>query len=129
MKVFITTIATLLASTAFAATTTADCAKAYKKCKNDVANMFDQKPCKKKRASCEAEVASFQAQAVQNTTKNKMLTGTVDAEPTTGIDNFGEQKQVTAKEAAQQRMRTRFNSKGTVEAKPVDKKDDGINNF
>ncbi len=97
----------LLSSITFGAVTIADCSKQYKKCKDDVANMFDKKPCKKKRATCEAEVASNEAQAVQNSTKNKMLNGTVEKEETSGLDNFGSDNQLSAKEAAEQRMRER----------------------
>jgi hypothetical protein len=97
----------LLSSITFGATTIAECSKQYKKCKDDVANMFDKKPCKKKRAACEAEVASFEAQAVQNSTKNKMLNGTVEKEETSGLDNFGSGIQLSGKEAAEQRLRER----------------------
>jgi hypothetical protein len=117
----------LLASTALAATTTADCAKAYKKCKSDVAHIFDQKPCKKKRASCEADVANYQAQVIQNSTKNKMMNGTVDTDKSDGLDNFAgrNNKPIDKKEEAKRRLEERERAKLKVTEQP----EEAINNF
>jgi hypothetical protein len=104
-----TLFAALFALNGNAAPTHLQCSQAYDKCKKDVEHLFDKRPCKRALVKCHeaATLTDNKEAARQRILGRQQRPGDDMRHPGAKMRNPGGMRELTAREAAEQRLRER----------------------